>query len=31
MEFLSGFYNPQKYAVAPATLPEKLHWLKWEA
>jgi uncharacterized membrane protein len=26
-----GFYNPQKYAVAPATLPEKLHWFKWEA
>jgi uncharacterized membrane protein len=26
-----GFYNPQKYAVAPAQLPEKLHWFKWEA
>jgi uncharacterized membrane protein len=26
-----GFYNPQKYAIAPATLPEKLHWFKWEA
>ena len=26
-----GFYNPQKYAVAPATLPSKLHWFKWEA
>ncbi|HEX2853203.1 MAG TPA: urate hydroxylase PuuD [Opitutaceae bacterium] len=26
-----GFYNPQKYAVAPATLPDKLHWFKWEA
>jgi uncharacterized membrane protein len=26
-----GFYNPQKYAVAPATLPERLHWFKWEA
>jgi len=26
-----GFYNPQKYTVAPATLPEKLHWFKWEA
>jgi uncharacterized membrane protein len=26
-----GFYNPQKYAVAPARLPEKLHWFKWEA
>jgi uncharacterized membrane protein len=26
-----GFYNPQKYAVAPGALPEKLHWFKWEA
>ncbi len=26
-----GFYNPQKYAVAPAALPGKLHWFKWEA
>lgn len=26
-----GFYNPQKYLVAPAELPEKLHWFKWEA
>jgi len=26
-----GFYNPQKYAVAPARLPEKLHWFMWEA
>jgi uncharacterized membrane protein len=26
-----GFYNPQKYLVAPARLPEKLHWFKWEA
>jgi uncharacterized membrane protein len=26
-----GFYNPQKYLVAPAQLPEKLHWFKWEA
>lgn len=26
-----GFYNPQKYAVAPAALPEKLHWFNWEA
>ena len=26
-----GFYNPQKYAVAPTSLPEKLHWFKWEA
>jgi len=26
-----GFYNPQKYAVAPASLPANLHWFKWEA
>ena len=26
-----GFYNAQKYQVAPATLPEPLHWFKWEA
>ena len=26
-----GFYNPQKYAVAPASLPPNLHWFKWEA
>jgi uncharacterized membrane protein len=26
-----GFYNPQKYAVAPASLPQTLHWFKWEA
>ena len=26
-----GFYNPQKYAVAPASLPDTLHWFKWEA
>jgi len=26
-----GFYNPQKYAVAPASLPPRLHWFKWEA
>jgi uncharacterized membrane protein len=26
-----GFYNPQKYAVAPAELPEKLHWFYWES
>ncbi|EGF32711.1 hypothetical protein IMCC9480_2089 [Oxalobacteraceae bacterium IMCC9480] len=26
-----GFYNPQKYLVAPATLPPTLHWFKWEA
>ena len=26
-----GFYNPQKYSVAPASLPQHLHWFKWEA
>jgi len=26
-----GFYNPQKYTVAPRVVPEKLHWLYWEA
>jgi uncharacterized membrane protein len=26
-----GFYNPQKYLVAPARLPPTLHWFKWEA
>jgi uncharacterized membrane protein len=26
-----GFYNPQKYLVAPASLPAELHWFKWEA
>jgi len=26
-----GFYNAQKYAVAPPALPETLHWFKWEA
>jgi uncharacterized membrane protein len=26
-----GFYNPQKYLVAPAELPRELHWFKWEA
>ncbi len=26
-----GFYNPQKYTVAPGRLPERLHWFKWEA
>ena len=26
-----GFYNPQKYLVAPAQLPTELHWFKWEA
>src|SRR5262245_5513539 len=26
-----GFYHAQKYKVAPALLPEPLHWFKWEA
>jgi uncharacterized membrane protein len=26
-----GFYRVQKYRVAPRTLPEPLHWFKWEA
>ncbi|MEN9865706.1 MAG: hypothetical protein RL748_1296 [Pseudomonadota bacterium] len=26
-----GFYNPQKYLVAPPELPTELHWFKWEA
>ena len=26
-----GFYNPQKYLVAPSQLPRELHWFKWEA
>jgi uncharacterized membrane protein len=26
-----GFYNPQKYLVAPKELPMELHWFKWEA
>ena len=26
-----GFYHAQKYKVAPRTLPETLHWFKWEA
>ena len=26
-----GFYHAQKYKVAPAVLPETLHWFKWEA
>ena len=26
-----GFYNPQKYLVAPQELPPELHWFKWEA
>ena len=26
-----GFYRAQKFRVAPPTLPEPLHWFKWEA
>jgi len=26
-----GFYNPQKYLVAPHQMPERLHWFYWEA
>ncbi len=26
-----GFYNAQKYRVAPRTLPASLHWFYWEA
>jgi uncharacterized membrane protein len=26
-----GFYQVQKYLVAPRVLPEPLHWFKWEA
>jgi len=26
-----GFYHAKKYRVAPKTLPETLHWFKWEA
>ena len=26
-----GFYRVEKYRVAPPTLPEPLHWFKWEA
>jgi uncharacterized membrane protein len=26
-----GFYHPQKYMVAPKTLPDKLHWFYWES
>jgi uncharacterized membrane protein len=26
-----GFYNAQKYRVAPELLPQTLHWFKWEA
>jgi uncharacterized membrane protein len=26
-----GFYNPQKYLVAPQSLPDHLHWFYWES
>jgi uncharacterized membrane protein len=26
-----GFYNPQKYLVAPRSLPPHLHWFYWES
>ncbi len=26
-----GFYNPQKYMVAPRQLPDHLHWFYWES
>ncbi|MBC7658428.1 MAG: urate hydroxylase PuuD [Chitinophagaceae bacterium] len=26
-----GFYNPQKYMVAPGNLPKSLHWFYWES
>ena len=26
-----GFYNPQKYMIAPANLPQHLHWFYWES
>ncbi|MFY7867737.1 urate hydroxylase PuuD [Roseateles sp.] len=26
-----GFYNPQKYMVAPPNLPAHLHWFYWES
>ncbi len=26
-----GFYRVEKFAVAPASLPERLQWFKWEA
>jgi uncharacterized membrane protein len=26
-----GFYNPQKYMVAPKQLPEQVHWFYWES
>lgn len=26
-----GFYRTQKYMVAPAEMPDELHWFKWES
>jgi hypothetical protein len=26
-----GFYNPQKYPVAPGYVPDHLHWFYWES
>ena len=26
-----GFYNPQKYTVAPKVVPDHLHWFYWES
>ncbi len=26
-----GFYHNQKYLIAPAEMPDDLHWFKWEA
>ena len=26
-----GFYHVEKYQVAPPSLPDDLHWFKWEA
>ena len=26
-----GFYNPQKYMVAPQKIHSKLHWFYWES
>jgi uncharacterized membrane protein len=26
-----GFYHPQKYMLAPASLPQNLHWFYWES
>lgn len=26
-----GFYNPQKYKLAPKQIPDHLHWFYWEA